>query len=138
TVRLKLTVAGRGFHARLLRRSTGLVALENQARLLLNDLREYGAWLGWFERRAIEPDEVASRWRADVYEPTIARIGEVVGQERDVVQAYCDLLEHKWLLSERAGRDVGMQAALDSYLAAGAPAPEIPAVEIPAVEIMEA
>ncbi|MHB8399463.1 MAG: DUF4032 domain-containing protein [Candidatus Limnocylindrales bacterium] len=130
TVRLKLTVAGRGFHARLLRRSTGLVALENQARLLLNDLREYGAWLGWFERRAIESDEVASRWRADVYEPTIARIGDVVGQERDVVQAYCDLLEHKWLLSERAGRDVGMQAALDSYLAAGAPAPEIPAVEI--------
>ena len=44
-VRLKLTVARRAFHARELRRLTGIVALENQARLLLNDLREYGAWL---------------------------------------------------------------------------------------------
>ena len=36
------------------------------------------------------------------------------GPDRDIVQAYCDLLEHKWLLSEQARRDIGMQAALDS------------------------
>jgi hypothetical protein len=49
----------------------------------------------------------------------------VVGPDRDLVQAYCDLLEHKWLLSEKAGRDVGMAAAMDAYLALGAPAPEV-------------
>jgi hypothetical protein len=40
------------------------------------------------------------------------------------VQAYCDVLEHKWLLSERERRDVGLDTAVASYLAAGAPAPE--------------
>jgi hypothetical protein len=124
-VRLRLTVARRAFHARELRRLTGIVALENQARLLLNDLHEYGAWLQWHERRTIDPAEVAERWRTEVYEPAITRIAQVVGPDRDIVQAYCDLLEHKWLLSERAGRDVGMQAAMESYLALGAPAPEV-------------
>ncbi|HEX7471851.1 MAG TPA: DUF4032 domain-containing protein [Candidatus Limnocylindrales bacterium] len=128
-VRLRLTVARRAFHARELRRQTGVVALENQARLLLNDLHEYGAWLQWYERRTLDPGVVAERWRAEVYEPTIERIAAVVGPDRDIVQAYCDLLEHKWLLSERAGRDVGMQTAMDSYLAIGAPAPEQPGSE---------
>ena len=48
------------------------------------------------------------------------------GRDRDLVQAYCDVLEHKWLLSEQAGRDVGLEAAIESYLAEGAPAPERP------------
>jgi Domain of unknown function (DUF4032)/Lipopolysaccharide kinase (Kdo/WaaP) family len=134
TVRLRLTVARRAFHARELRRQTGIVALENQARLLLNDLHEYGAWLQWYERRAIDPAVLARRWKAEVYEPAIERIARVVGSSRDIVQAYCDLLEHKWLLSERAGRDIGMQAALDSYLASGAPAPEVAGSEAAADE----
>jgi hypothetical protein len=124
-VRVKLAVARRGFHARELRRQSGVGALENQARLLLNDLREYGAWLQWYERHPIEHEVVADRWRTEVFEPTLDRIRAVIGPERDIVQAYCDVLEHKWLLSERARRDVGMQAALDSYVAAGAPAPEV-------------
>jgi Domain of unknown function (DUF4032)/Lipopolysaccharide kinase (Kdo/WaaP) family len=124
-VRLKLAVARRGFHARELRKRTGIVALENQARLLLNDIGEYGVWLQWFERRPVDPDVVARRWRNEVYEPALERIRAVIAPGRDIVQAYCDLLEHKWLLSERARKDIGMAAALESYLAAGAPAPEV-------------
>ena len=48
-----------------------------------------------------------------------------MGPDRDIIQSYCDVLEHKWLLSEQAGRDVGLEAALESYLEIGAPAPEI-------------
>ena len=124
-LRLQLAVTTRRYHARELEKRTGVVALENQARLLLNDLAEYGAWLAWFERRQIETDEKATRWLREVYEPSIRQIAAVIDPGRDVVQAYCDLLEHKWLLSERAGTDVGMAAAMDSYLALGAPAPEI-------------
>ena len=51
--------------------------------------------------------------------------------DRDPIQAYCDALEHKWLLSERARRDVGLDAAIDAYLAEGAPAPELPAPDLP-------
>ena len=46
------------------------------------------------------------------------------GAGRDPLQAYCDVLEEKWILSELAGRDVGLEAAIDAYLGLGAPAPE--------------
>jgi hypothetical protein len=46
------------------------------------------------------------------------------------------VLEHKWLLSERAKRDVGLEAAIKAYLAEGAPAPEIaPSAEQLAEEV---
>ena len=54
SVRLRVAVANRRFHARELERLTGLVALEGQARLLLNDLREYRAWLECDQGAAID------------------------------------------------------------------------------------
>ena len=126
-VRLRTSVTTRRYHANELERRTRLRTLEGQARILLNDLNEYGAWLEFNEQRPITPEEAAERWLRGVYRPTQARIAGAVGPERDLVQAYCDVLEHKWHLSERAGHDVGLEAAIESYLAEGAPAPE-PAV----------
>jgi hypothetical protein len=123
-LRLRVAVTNRRFHARELERRTGLLALEGQARLLMNDLREYRAWLEWFERRPVDRPTAAQRWLRDVYRPTLLRLTSAVGPARDLVQAYCDVLEHKWLLSERAGRDIGLEAAIVSYLEIGAPAPE--------------
>jgi hypothetical protein len=125
-VRLRTSVTTRRYHANELERRTRLRTLEGQARILLNDLGEYGAWLQYFEQRDVAPEEAADRWLREVYRPTQARIAGLVGPDRDLVQAYCDILEHKWLLSEQAGRDVGLDAAVDSYMAEGAPAPERP------------
>ena len=125
-VRLLMSVTTRRYHARELERRTRVRALEGQAQLLLNDLREYRAWLEWYDKRPISEREGADRWLAAVYEPTIARLQLSIAPERDVIQAYCDVLEHKWLLSEAAGRDVGLEAAIQSYLTLGAPAPEDP------------
>ena len=123
-LRLRVAVTTRRFHIRELERLTGIRALEGQARILMNDLREYRAWLEWFEKRPIDRAAGAARWLHDVYEPTVARLRTAIGGDRDLVQAYCDVLEHKWLLSEKAGRDVGLEKAVASYLAIGAPAPE--------------
>ena len=121
SVRLSVVVAGRRFHSRELEERTGIVALENQARVLLNDLREYKAWIEWSENRTVSSRRANERWVQDVFRPTTARLAPVaVGG--DLVQAYCDLLEHKWLLSEQVGRDVGLEAALSSYLALVGPA----------------
>jgi hypothetical protein len=127
SVRLRTSVTTRRYHANELERRTRLRTLEGQARILLNDLAEYAAWLEFAGGRRIEPDVAADRWLREVYRPTQARIAGEVGPDRDLVQAYCDVLEHKWLLSERARRDVGLDAAIRSYLAEGAPAPERPA-----------
>ena len=124
-VRLRMTTSNRDFHAHELERLTGLVALEGQARLLLNDLREHVAWLELSTGRRISMAQGARRWRRDVFDPAIRRLRPAI-RGRDPVQAYSDVLEHKWLLSERAGRDVGLDRATAAYLAEGAPAPETP------------
>jgi hypothetical protein len=124
TVHLRVAVASRRFHARELERLTWLVALEGQARLLLNDLREYQAWLEYQRGEAVPLPAAADRWLADVLEPMLATLLPAIGPLRDPIQAYCDVLEQKWLLSEAAGRDVGLGAALEAYMSLGAPAPE--------------
>jgi hypothetical protein len=123
-LRLRVAVGSRRFHAEELERRAGIDALEDQARLLLNDLQEYGTWLDWVEKRQVADEEATARWRSDVLEPVLFRLATAIGPDRDPLQAYCDLLEHKWLLSEQSGQDVGLETALASYLALGAPAPE--------------
>ena len=128
-----MAVANRRFHARELERLTGLRALEGQAQLLLNDLHEYQTWLEAFERRDLTDQQggralAAGRPPAD---PGGDRAGDR-RPERDALQAYCDVLEEKWILSELSGRDVGLEAAIDAYLGLGAPAPETdPTAEAP-------
>jgi hypothetical protein len=124
-VRLRLVTSNRAFHANELERLTGIRALEGQARLLLNDLREYLAWLELRGGRRIGEAAGARRWRREVLEPSLRRLRPAIGA-RDPIQAYCDVLEHKWLLSERVKRDVGLDAAIMAYLDEGAPAPEAP------------
>lgn len=123
-LRLRVAVATRRFHARELERLTGLRVLEGQARILLNDLREYRTWLEHDEGRRLTDAEGAERWLAEVLGPTLARLAPAIGPNRDPIQAYCDVLETKWLLSEAAGHDVGLAQSIETYLAMGAPAPE--------------
>ena len=130
TVQLRVTTTNRAFHSHELERLTGIRALEGQARLLLNDMREHIAWLRHRSGRSTPEEVGARRWRRHVLDPSLRLLRPVVG-DRDLIQAYSDVLEHKWLLSERAGRDVGLKAAIDAYLAEGAPAPEQAPPDLP-------
>ena len=129
-VQLRVTTTNRAFHAHELERLTGIQALEGQARLLLNDMREHVAWLRLRSGRATGEEIGARRWRRHVLDPSLRLLRPAVG-DRDLIQAYSDVLEHKWLLSERAGRDVGLKAAIEAYLAEGAPAPEQAPPDLP-------
>ena len=124
SVRVRVAVANRRFHAHELQRLTGILALEGQARLLLNDLREYQAWLEAQGQPRLHDRDAAQRWLRDVLEPSVAALVPAIGPGRDPIQAYCDVLEEKWILSELVGSDVGLEAATDAYLGLGAPAPE--------------
>jgi hypothetical protein len=129
-VRLRVATTNRAFHAIELERLTGIRALEGQARLLLNDMHEHMAWLRLRSGRTTPEEVGARRWRRHVLDPALRLLKPVVG-DRDLIQAYSDVLEHKWLLSERAGHDVGLKAAIEAYLAEGAPAPEVPTPALP-------
>jgi len=119
-----VTTTNRDFHAHELERLTGIRALEGQAQLLLNDLREHVAWLQATSGSSVDEARGAAIWRSEVLEPTLRRLAPIIGPARDALQAYCDVLERKWLLSERVGHDVGLDAAIADYLEEGAPAPE--------------
>lgn len=123
-LRVRVAVAGRRFHAHQLQKLTGLVALEGQARLLLNDIHEYQAWIETTSRTSLTTEEASARWLADVLQPALATLVPAIGPSRDPLQAYCDVLEEKWLLSEAAGHDIGLEASMRAYLDLGAPAPE--------------
>ncbi len=129
SVRIRVAVANRRFHARELERLTGIVALEGQARLLLNDLREHHAWLELDRGSSIPASAAGERWLGDVLMPSLATLAPAIGPTRDAVQAYCDVLEQKWLLSEVNDRDVGLDVALKAYVELGAPAPEDPSAD---------
>jgi len=113
-VRLQVRVASHSFHANQLQELTGLRVMEGQARILLNDLRAFQSHLER-ERAGSAPDAlVGDRWLDDVFRPTVRRLQQVLGPDTDPVQAYCDLLEVRWLLSEKAGHDVGDAAAIEA------------------------
>jgi len=115
-LRLEPKLMEPGHHRRLLQRLTGLDAQENQARRLLADLDA-------FRRRTLEetmppPTEAAAagRWLAEVFEPAIAAVPRELRGKRDAAQLYHELLEHRWYLSERAGREVPLKEAVADYV----------------------
>jgi hypothetical protein len=121
TLRLTVTVAGRAFHASELRKLTGLEVGEGQATILLNDVRAYSTPLRATSAGEISEASAAQRWLDEVFRPGVERAHAAVGGLGDPIQAYCDLLEVRWLLSERAGRDVGDEPALEALARRGTP-----------------
>jgi Domain of unknown function (DUF4032)/Lipopolysaccharide kinase (Kdo/WaaP) family len=110
------TVVEPGHHRRRLFELTGLRAQENQARRMLNDLACFRAEL---EREAGGPlpTTVASaRWLTDVFEAAIAAVPAELFGKREAAEIFHEILDHRWYLSEKAGRDVGLSAAVESYV----------------------
>ena len=113
SLRLNPQVVEAGHHRRLLHTLTGLDVQENQARRLLNDLATYRATGG---RAAVPESVVAYRWLSEVFQPAIARVPADLRGKREPAELFHEILEHRWFLSEAARRDVGLPAAVASYV----------------------
>jgi Domain of unknown function (DUF4032) len=121
-LRLRTRVAEPGHHRRLLFTRTGLVAQENQARRLLNDIASYRSHLERKAGRPIPEAVAANRWLAEIYDPVVNAIPADLRDRLDEVEIFHEILEHRWFLSESAGRDIGTTAARDDYFARVLPA----------------
>ena len=115
-LRLNPRVVEPGHHRRRLLGLTGLRAQENQARRLLNDLARHRAHLERGARRPLPPSVAAARWLLDVFEPAIAAVPPELFGKRQAAEIFHEILEHRWYLSQRAGRDVGLIPAVESYV----------------------
>lgn len=115
-LRLVPRVVEQGHHRRRLRRMTGLEVQENQARRLLDDIAGYRGWLEQQEGRRLPDRVAAARWLHEVFEPSLSVVPPELGGRREPAELFHELLEHRWFLSEAAGRDIGTGEAVRSYV----------------------
>jgi hypothetical protein len=111
-MRVHVAVGDRRYHAQHLQDLTGLDVGEGQAAILLGDLHAYQAQLCAEAGHDVDESTAARLWVMEVLTPYEQLAHEVVHHAGTPIQAYCDLLEVRWLLSEKAGRDVGTNKAL--------------------------
>lgn len=114
-VRFKPVVVEAGHHQRLLKSLTGIDALENQARRLVNDLRSYGAWISRREERDFPEAVVAYRWLTEVFEPAIAAIPAELRDRREAPELFHEVLMHRDELTQARLRPVRVPEAAASY-----------------------
>ena len=112
-VRIAPKVVDAGHHSRRLLRLTGLDAEENQARRLLNDLDAYRHGTGQQDE---DEEIVAHEWLAEVFQPVVRAVPRDMRGKLEPAEVFHEVLEHRWFMSERAGRDVGIEEAVRDYV----------------------
>ena len=115
-LRLRTRVAESGHFARKLFLRTGIDAGENQARRLLNDITSFRAYLEQKEGRPVSEIVATNRWLEEIYDPVIATVPEDLRGLLPPAEIFHEILEHRWYMSEAAGRDVGTTAATKDYI----------------------
>ena len=115
-LRVRTRVAESGHFARQLFLRTGIDAGENQARRLLNDIASFRAYLEQKGGHPVSEIVAANRWLEEVYDPVIAAIPAELRGRLPPAEIFHEVLEHRWYMSEAAGRDVGTTAATRDYL----------------------
>lgn len=119
---LRAFVTDRNFYRDRLLELTGVEAEEMQARLMFNEIQEIKAYLSQSQNRSIPFSVAAYHWLEELYQPVMQRMQPLLERRQasdascDPAELYCQVLEHKWFLSERAQHDVGHIAAVDDYL----------------------
>ena len=115
-LRMRVLVTDRSFHRDQLRNLTGLELQEMQARQMMNEIHQMRAAWSEEKNRSLSMTWAAQRWLERVFEPQCERLADAAGEGHEPAELYCELLDHKWYLSEKAQCDVGHQAALRDFL----------------------
>ncbi len=121
---LRAAVVEAGHHQRRLFSLTGLRAQENQARSLLNDMQNFRVTIERATGRPLPESVAAARWLVEVFQPTVSAIPEPLRGKLEPVEVFHEVVRHKWFMSEMAGRDVGVEEAVNSYM--GSILPTVP------------
>ncbi len=107
----KLVAAG--YHQARLRELTGMETEELQAKRLLASFDRYRGREGT-PHTSIEAS--AERWLKEVFTPITSLVPPTLIGRIEPAQFFHETLEHRWYLSERAGHDVGLEFAAQSYI----------------------
>jgi len=95
---------------------TGLDAEELQAQQMMNEIQELRGTLSQMGNRNTPLEVAAFHWLENIYKPIVTQVSSLIDEDTTQAELYCQLLEHKWYLSERAQRDVGHQATTEDFV----------------------
>jgi tRNA A-37 threonylcarbamoyl transferase component Bud32 len=116
SVRFIPKVVEHGYHREQLLELTGLRAGDNQARRMLQDIKQYQAYERSATGNPVPLNVAAVRWMDRVFEPAIAAIPAELLDRLEAAEIFHQLLEHRWYLSERTGTELDMHDVIDDYL----------------------
>ena len=112
-VRIQPKVVDAGHHSRRLQGLTGLDVEENQARRLLNDLNSYTTANNLQNE---DPALVAHRWLTQIVEPVVGVVPPPRKSALEAAEVFHEILEHRWYLSEQAGREIDIFETARDYV----------------------
>jgi len=82
----------------------------------MNEIQELRATLSQTNNRSTPLSVAAYYWLENIYKPISECLQPLTDQHTTLAELYCQLLEHKWYLSEKAQKDVGHQAAVEEFI----------------------
>jgi Domain of unknown function (DUF4032)/Lipopolysaccharide kinase (Kdo/WaaP) family len=112
-VRIQPKAVELGHHRRELQSLTGLDVEDAQARRLLNDLT---AFIAYYDLGREDKGIAANRWLTEIFEPIMAMVPTEARGKLEPAEIFHEILVHRWYLSERAGREVGIFETARDYI----------------------
>jgi hypothetical protein len=107
----KLVAAG--YHQQRLQSLVGITTEELQAKRLLASLDRYRGR----ESKPLPPiEETARHWYSEVFLHVVNQVPEELRGRVEPAQMFHEILEHRWYLGEKAGRDLGLDHATQEYI----------------------
>lgn len=111
-VRLRPRVVEPGHHARRLLHLTGLDTHENQARRILTDIGQFGQSL----YPGLPEDLTAQLWMREILVPIMEAVPAEMRRKLEPAEIVHEVLEHRWFMSEKAGKDIATPKAVKDYV----------------------
>ena len=101
-----------GYHTAKLKNRFGLEAQELQAKRILASFDR------WYARQSIKTskDEMAKEWLDSVFFKILDLIPNELQGRVEKAQMFHEILENRWYMTEKAGFDVGLEAAAKAYI----------------------
>jgi hypothetical protein len=134
-LRIRTRVAEPGHDRHSLRTLTGLDVQENQARRFLSDIASFRLHLEKQAGTKVSMTIAASRWLHDVYDKVMALMPSDLANRLPPAEVFHEVLEHRWFMSEAAGRDIGTTAAARDYFEKVLPSVPEQLVAIPSSDL---
>jgi tRNA A-37 threonylcarbamoyl transferase component Bud32 len=111
---MQTIVTEKSYYKNELKNLTFIKAEENQAKIILNNILEYKADLESKIKKVIPLQVVAHQWLDLIYKHTLNQLN-IDESNSNAPQIFCQVLEHKWFLSERKNQDIGLMNAIFEY-----------------------